>query len=153
MLWAEHKQCTTDGRALLTIEFSDHSKVAWLLELVHCLHKLLMLWTIELVSEVLLKQIRICLFFCRKWNLWTNLDEERRFMYDCHPQLSHQLPFDQGVQIVTSPSSVVYVQELIRVIESKFLWSVQWPIIPIKKLIIPICIDIFIKTHQFVCIR
>ena len=35
-------------------------------------------------------------------------------MYDCHPQPSHQLPFDQGFQIVISPSSVVYVPELIR---------------------------------------
>ena len=26
-----------------------------------------------------------------------HLDEERMFMYDCHPQLSHQLPFDPGV--------------------------------------------------------
>ena len=43
-------------------------------------------------------------------------DEERMFMYDCHPQPWHQLPFDQGVQIVISPSSVVYVPELIRVI-------------------------------------
>ena len=29
-------------------------------------------------------------------------------MYNCHPQLSHQLSFDQGVQIVITPSSVVY---------------------------------------------
>ena len=28
-----------------------------------------------------------------------NVDEEQRFMYDCHPQPSHQLPFDQWVQI------------------------------------------------------
>ena len=41
-------------------------------------------------------------------------------MYDCHPQPSHQLPFDQGVQIVISPSSVVYVPELIRVIQRYF---------------------------------
>ena len=32
-----------------------------------------------------------------------NSDEERRFMYDCHPQPSHQLPFDQGVQINIYP--------------------------------------------------
>ena len=43
-------------------------------------------------------------------------DEERRLMFDCHPQPSHHLPFDQGVQIVISPSSVVYVPELIKVI-------------------------------------
>ena len=33
-------------------------------------------------------------------------------MYDCHPQPLHQLPFDQGVEIVISPSLVVYVPEL-----------------------------------------
>ena len=32
-----------------------------------------------------------------------------RFMYDCHPQPLHQLPFDQRVQI----SLVVYVPESI----------------------------------------
>ena len=37
--------------------------------------------------------------------------------------------------------------------KSKFLWSVQWPIILIKKFIISISIDISMKTHQFVCIR
>ena len=29
--------------------------------------------------------------------VWQYLDEERWFMYDCHPQPSHHLPFDQGV--------------------------------------------------------
>ena len=37
-------------------------------------------------------------------------------MYDCHPQPWIQLPFDQGVQIVISPSLVVYVPELIKAI-------------------------------------
>ena len=32
-----------------------------------------------------------------------HLDEEQRFMYDCHPQPSHQLTFDQGVQINIYP--------------------------------------------------
>ena len=41
-------------------------------------------------------------------------------MYNCHPQPSHQLPFDQGVQIVISPSTVVYVPELNRVIYQYF---------------------------------
>ena len=54
-----------------------------------------------------------------RWALWqdrgtegssnhTHSDEERRFMYQNRPSKSHQLPFDQGVQIVISPSSVVY---------------------------------------------
>ena len=47
-------------------------------------------------------------------------DEERRFMYDCHLLSSHQFPFDQGVQTVISPSSVVYVPELIRAIQRYF---------------------------------
>ena len=32
-------------------------------------------------------------------------------MYKNQPSKLHQLPFDQGVQIVISPSSVVYVPE------------------------------------------
>ena len=40
------------GLALLPNEFSDHIKVAGLLELVQCLHKLLTLCRIELVLEV-----------------------------------------------------------------------------------------------------
>ena len=39
-------------------------------------------------------------------------DEEPMFMYDCHPQPSHQLPFDQGFLTVISPSSVVHAPEL-----------------------------------------
>ena len=31
-------------------------------------------------------------------SIFDSLDEERRFMYDCHPQPSHQLPFDHAVQ-------------------------------------------------------
>ena len=42
--------------------------------------------------------------------LWFHSDEERRVMYDCHPQLSHQLPFDQGVQIVISPSLEPFIE-------------------------------------------
>ena len=33
-----------------------------------------------------------------------NLDEEWRFVYDCHSQPSHQLTFDQGVQINIYPN-------------------------------------------------
>ena len=29
--------------------------------------------------------------------------KNKRFMYNCHPQPSHQLPFDQGVQISIYP--------------------------------------------------
>ena len=50
---------TRTAIALLPDEFSDHSKVAQLLELVDFLYKLSMLWTMELVLDVLSKQILI----------------------------------------------------------------------------------------------
>jgi hypothetical protein len=35
----------------------------------------------------------------KKSSLLSHSDEEQRFMRQCHPQSSHKLPFDQGVQI------------------------------------------------------
>ena len=60
-----------------------------------------------------------------RWALWqdrgtegssnhTHSDEERRFMYQNRPSKSHQLPFDQGVQIVIPPRSPASVPEPIR---------------------------------------
>ena len=42
-------------------------------------------------------------------------------MYQNRPSISHQLPFDQRVQIVISPSSVVYVPEPIEALSDDIL--------------------------------
>ena len=42
-------------------------------------------------------------------------------MYKNQPSKLHQLPFDQGVQIVISPSSVVYVPEPIEALSDGIL--------------------------------
>ena len=39
------------------------------------------------------------------------IDVKRRFMYQNRPSKSHQLPFDQGVQIVIPPRSPASVPE------------------------------------------
>ena len=38
------------------------------------------------------------------FSIFYNSDEEWKFLYDCHPQPSHQLPFDQRVQIKIYPN-------------------------------------------------
>ena len=43
-----------------------------------------------------------------------NLDVKRRFMYQNWPSKSHQLSFDQGVQIVIPPTSLACVPEPIK---------------------------------------
>jgi hypothetical protein len=43
-----------------------------------------------------------------------NMDVKQRFMYQNQPSKLHQLPFDQGVQIVVPPRSPESVPEPIR---------------------------------------
>jgi hypothetical protein len=55
------------------------------------------------------------------------LDVKPRFMYQIRPSKLHQLPFDQGVQIVVPPRSPESVPEPIRTPSDGILHRFEWP--------------------------
>ena len=62
----------------------------------------------------------------KKWSQF-NSDVKRRFMYQNRPSKSHQLPFDQVVQIVIPPRSLASVPELIGTPFDGILHRSEWP--------------------------
>ena len=104
---------------------AQHTQLSWELRL-RC--SLLVCWR-DWGGLHLLYLLAVCCWitwFISSWKI-NNFDVKWRFMYQNRPSKLHQLPFDQGVQIVIPPRSPASVPELIGTPSDGILHRSEWP--------------------------